>query len=596
MAAREVDAAAWHGRALSLLQSGELAEARSCLERLVALQPGSSTAHNNLGLVLQQLGEAAEAAQQYGIALSLDPDNAAIHGNLAAVQSELGEYEAALGAARRALDLDAKLVGPHVFAAIAESGLGRNDAALLWLDRAAVLAPDNVAVLVARANALRLADQIEEGLRCCQRATELDPSNGEAFNGLGLLLDALGRQGEALAAFDRAIALMPAPAVALANKAALLLQEGERDEALAATDRALSLDPQFALAWYNRADAKTFTAGDPDIVAMEQVLQEDEGRQPRGAGAREHGRLLLHYALGKAYLDSGDGARAFTHLHRGSRIKRSSLAYDADASAHVMEAIAAACPAPLFAQFAGAGNPTELPVFVVGMPRSGTTLIEQILASHPQVHGGGEPNHIENLARAMGGPGYGAVGGSWSPARIAEFAERYLALMPPPAASVRRHVDKMPSNFLHAGLIHLTMPKARIIHARRDPVDTCLSCYSKLFATGQEFSYDLAELGRYYRSYERLMAHWRAVLPRDRFIEIDYETLVPDFETEVRRLLAFCGLRWDDVCLRFYETRRTIRTASKMQVRQPLYGSSIGRWKSFAAELVPLIEALGRSK
>jgi hypothetical protein len=175
---------------------------------------------------------------------------------------------------------------------------------------------------------------------------------------------------------------------------------------------------------------------------------------------------------------------------------------------------------------------------------------------------------------------------------LASVGARYLGMIDAPEPGISRVIDKMPTNFLRAGFIHLMLPRARIIHCRREPSDTCLSCYSKLFTNGQEFSYDMRELGTYYCDYARLMSHWRAVLPPERFFEVDYEAVVIDFEQQIRRLIAFCGLPWDDACVRFHETKRTIRTASKNQVRRPLYGSSIGRWKHFEAQLGPLIEAL----
>ncbi len=591
VAAAGDSAVAWHRLALILIEAADLEQARYCLERAVERAPGSLDARNNLGIVLQRLGELEPACKVYRKALALDPDNAAAHSNMASVLGELGQFEAALEHARRAVAREPGLPGPHVYAALAEANLGRNEAALDWLDRALALAPRSVAVLTARADLLRKLDRSEEGLGACREALALEPENGEAQNGLGLLCHALGRDEEALDAFDRASRLLPQPGVALANKGMVLLELGRRDEGLAALDRALAAEPELAAAWYTRADAKTFAADDPDIAAMERLLQPrpEHGRRRRQA---DQERLLLHYALGKAYLDTKDAPRAFAHLNQASRLKRANLSYDAEAAAREMTAIADASPATLFQRFGDAGAPSEMPVFIIGMPRSGTTLVEQILASHPLVHGGGEPRHIERLVGELGGV-YPAAVATLPPERIAALGRRYLALAAPPAPGALRATDKMPNNFLHAGLIHLALPGARIVHCRRDPVDTCLSCYSKLFTTGQEFSYDMAELGGYYRSYLALMAHWRTALPAERFIEVDYERVVDDLEGEARRLIAFCGLAWDDACLRFHQTARTVRSASMNQVRRPLYRSSLRRWQSFRGELGPLLAALG---
>jgi hypothetical protein len=232
-----------------------------------------------------------------------------------------------------------------------------------------------------------------------------------------------------------------------------------------------------------------------------------------------------------------------------------------------------------------------MPIFVLGMPRSGTTLVEQILASHPQVHGAGELRALQRLVDGLGD--YPAAATRLAPAELARLGESYLAQIRPLAGGRAHLVDKMPANFLHAGLIHLMLPGARIVHCRRDPVDTCLSCYTKLFSGEQMFAYDLRELGLFHRAYQTLMAHWRAVLPPDRFIEVDYEAVVENLEGEARRLVAFLGLPWDEACLGFHKTERPVRTASVNQVRQPIYRTSAGRWKAHAAHLEPLLSALG---
>ncbi|MGH7030610.1 MAG: sulfotransferase family protein [Stellaceae bacterium] len=239
------------------------------------------------------------------------------------------------------------------------------------------------------------------------------------------------------------------------------------------------------------------------------------------------------------------------------------------------------------------GDASPLPVFIVGMPRSGTTLVEQMLASHPEVHGAGELGEIERAVAALGGPdGVPAdIGG----AELRRLGASYLAKVTALAPGATRITDKMPANFRYAGLIHLALPNARIIHLSRDPVDTCLSCFSILFGGDQPFTYDLGELGRYYRAYQRLMAHWRAVLPAGVMLEVRYEALVGDFEQEARRIVAHCGLRWNAACLDFHNTRRPVHTASSVQVRRPLYRSSVGRWRPAEEVLRPLLDALAEA-
>ena len=313
-----------------------------------------------------------------------------------------------------------------------------------------------------------------------------------------------------------------------------------------------------------------------------ETLLADDGMKPLD-------RMRLEFALGKAWMDVGVGGRAFAHLNSGNRLRRASFSYDVDADVARMDATAAAVGPELMGRHAGAGDPSDLPIFIVGMPRSGTTLIEQILASHPDVHGGGE---LTQLGALLGGAEYPGLASRLTGERLAQLGRAYSEQIAALAPGRRRVTDKTPANFLHAGLIHLMAPNARIIHCVRDPRDTCLSCYTTLFASGQRFAYDLAELGTYYRGYAALMDHWRARLPPDRFTEVRYEDVVADLEGEARRLVAFCGLEWDDACLDFHTTRRQVRTASANQVRQPLYRRSVGRWERYADHLGPLTAAL----
>jgi hypothetical protein len=258
-----------------------------------------------------------------------------------------------------------------------------------------------------------------------------------------------------------------------------------------------------------------------------------------------------------------------------------------------MEAVARVFTPALLAGAVADDESSDLPVFVIGMPRSGTTLVEQILASHPDIHGAGELGTMGRLAAAIKPPGFPAAVCGLDAADRAAIGRRYLDRVRPLAAGRSRVVDKMPGNFVFAGLIRLALPRARIIHCRRDPVDTCLSCYQRLFLGEQGFTYDLGELGRFYRSYLRLMAHWRQMMPPDRFIEVDYEEVVDDVEGQARRLIDFCGLEWNESCLEFHRNERQVRTASVNQVRQPIYRGSVGRWRRHEAHLGPLLAALG---
>lgn len=588
--------AGWNNLGIVLQEAGKLEESLSCLEQVVALQPEYAEAQNNLGNTFKRLGRLDRARACYEKALALAPNYAEALSNLANLMTDLGQLDQALAYARQAISINPRLGDAYINAAAAELARWHNEAGLRWVDALLAFAPQHSGGLVVRATALRHLERLDEALDTARRAASLAPENGDVQNVLGEVLQALGRSAEALTAYERAAAVPGlAPEKALINQGVVLMENGDKAEARAVFDRVLAQFPRSASAWFNRADLVTFQPGDPTIAQMEALLGPD-GLQP------QNDLTALHFALGKAWMDVGDGGRAFAHFGEGNRLKRSTFVYDADATRRWMDAIIAAFPPALFERMGpalaelGAGNGAgarggdDLPVFVLGMPRSGTTLVEQILASHAGVQGAGELSTLNRLVEALGP--YPETVGKLTPTDLQTLGHRYVERVRPLAAGKRRVVDKMPSNFLFAGLIALALPQARIIHVRRDPVDTCLSCYTKLFTREQLFSYDLTELGRFYRDYDRLMAHWRAVLPADRFLEVRYEDLVADLEGQSRRMVSFIGLDWDPACLGFHQTRRIVRTASVNQVRQPVFNSSIGRWKSYAPYLGPLLTAL----
>ena len=306
-------------------------------------------------------------------------------------------------------------------------------------------------------------------------------------------------------------------------------------------------------------------------------------------------RLL--FSLGKAHEDTGDNDAAFDCIERGNRLKRGAIDFDIADETDIVERITRSFDDAFLARADGLGDGAELPVFIVGMPRSGTTLVERILASHPAVHGGGELDEIMRLAdglprRLSSTHRYPECAAEIDGAMWRELGESYVAALRALAPDAARVTDKMPLNHRHLGLIHAMLPAARIIHCRRDPMDTCFSCYKTLFTSGQPFAYDLTELGLYYRLYERMMGHWRAVLP-GRICELRYEDVVADLEGAARRLVAHCGLDWDDRCLDFDKTERPVLTASAAQVRRPIYSSSVERWRLFERHLGALQHALG---
>ncbi len=569
---------AWNNLGILLQEMGQLDESLDCLRRVISLDPDSPESHNNLANTLRRLGRLAEARRHYETALELRPNYSEARSNLASLVNELGEPEQAAATAREAIEADPRNADAYITAAVIAQARGQPAEALRWLDHLFGFAPSHAGGQMARARILREAGDFAGAERAARMAATGE--NGEAYAVLGQILHAQGRDAEALAAYDRALSLpMAGKDGALAGRAALLLERGRRAEALAACDQALAVNPRSADAWLYRADLKVFAANDPDIARMERLLAEGEGPE-LGLAAR----IALSFALGKAWLDAGDPDKAFAHFAEGNRLKRATFAYDAEAIGHWIASIAERFTPAVFARLAGAGHSAEAPLFVVGMPRAGTALLARSLGSHPALYRAGElkvlPTMVEQLLGPDGRPaGYPTMVDALLPNDLNRLGQYYAEQARTPAAGPARTIDELPANFLHAGLIHLMLPNARIIRCRRDPVDTCLACYTKLFHDEQKFSYDLRELGLFHRAYEGLMDHWRAVLPADRYIEVDYEALCAAPEDGLGKLTDFCGLAWDDVCLELF------RDAPEPAV--PGAG-----WQSHAAHLQPLLAAL----
>lgn len=575
---------AWNNLGIILQEAGRLDEARQCLERVLELQPDNAEAHNNLANTLRRLMEFKSAERHWKRALDLRPDYPEALGNMVVLLTEQGNYRLAEEYGLRAIRLNPRLADAYVNLAALAAACNNHTAALELLDRVMSFAPDHPDGLAGRAQALRHLERNEEALAVARRAVAAAPERPELHNAVGSVLQALGRYDEAMAEFGQAAEAPGRSAEGgMLGRVRLLMEYGHTREAKAAAETVIARFPESPAAWNGYVDLKTFKRGDADIGRMEALLDGDAGDF--------HGqRMMLHFALGKAYLDAGDSDKAFEHLNAGNGLKRSVITYDSAANTKWMDSIATTFSGELMARFAGHGAASRRPIFVLGMPRSGTTLVEQILASHSMVKGAGELKFVHRVA--AGNRDFPKQVPVLPPTRLEDMGQAYLAAIEPLSDGHERVVDKMPSNFLYAGMIRLMLPEAQIIHCRRNPVDTCLSCYSKIFADEQSFTYDMGELGAYHRAYQRLMAHWRELLPASHFLEVDYESVVEDAEGQTRRMLDYLGLGWEDACLQFYRNDRPVRTASVNQVRKPVYRSSAGRWRKHARNLAPLLEAL----
>ena len=565
---------------------GRTAEALEFLRRATKANPKFAYAHQIVGAVLFELGRFDQALACFERALAISPSDAETLISRGDCLAKLERPEAALASYDAAISSKPGAAEAHNNRGAVLRRLGRLDQALASFRRAAALQPRAIGLMLNCASVLDALGRPRDALEAYEAAIALDPDCAPAHFGRGAALFALEDSEGALQSYGRAASLRPTHAEAWAHMGQALGVLGRPQEAAAAAERALAVDPANADAWYIRAGLKRFGPGDPDLQGMEAALAQANARETNADD-----RLNLEFALGKAWLQAGNPGRAFAHLDRGNSLQRSLLAFDLDEHLAVMQAMAASFDPGTFRWLSGYGHPSDRPVFIIGMPRSGTTLVEQILASHPLVHGGGELPLIGELAGGLPPAGEG-LAEALSPSRLAALGAEYVRRAEALAPQAKRITDKMPGNFLFAGLIGLMLPDARFIHCIRDPLDTCLSCYETRFAKGNRFAYDQRELGLHYRGYERLMQHWRTVLPADRLMEVRYEEVVADLDGQARRLVDFCGLDWDEACLQFHQTRREVWTASASQVRRPLYDSSVGRAQAYGAYLGPLIEAL----
>ncbi len=579
---------------VTLQALGQDVQALAAYRRAIELSPGHQGAHNNQGVLLRKLGRPSEALAVLQRALTLNPAYAEAYSNLGVTLQDLCRSEEAVIALRRAIELKPDYAEASNNLGIALTDLGRYAEAQAAFQRALELKPDYAHAHNNLSVVWQTLGRLHEAATACRRAIELEPDYASAHNNLGTALKDLGRNEEALAAYDRAASLrMPGFESPWVNKALLLMEMGQMGQAARASEQALSVNPRSGCAWHMRSELKEFVPDDPDIDSMQALLATADVQ-----GLRMRERIDLEFALGKAWMDAGDPERAFLHLNEGNRRRRAILSYDGEATSRWLASVAQVITPALMRRFEGASDASEVPVFVVGMPRSGTSLVEQILASHPEIHGAGELSLLQEIVdgiprlspERLGYP-QGLV--TLPPTSLSSLGRAYLQRVASLAPGRRRIVDKMPANFRFAGLIHMMLPNARIIHCRRDAVDTCLSCYAKNFRSGLGFCFDQRELGRFYRDYEALMAHWRGLLPPERFTEVVYEDIVDDLEGEARRLISFCGMPWNEACLSFHRTRRPVHTVSARQVRQPLYRGSVGRWRGYVSQLRPLLDALG---
>ena len=627
--AREIlKAAPGHPNALLVLSiaqrlGGDAAAAQALLAPLVLGQPRWAAARYEHGVALGALGRGDEAVDELKRAVELNPDlpNAwrALADHLGAVGDDAGAEAA------RARFLKASTRDPRLLAAGAALCENRIPEAEALLRRHLHEHPTDIAALRMLAEVAARIGRYHDAENLLARCLELAPNFHGARQNYAVALHRQGNHAAALPQIDRLLEAEPRNPNYRALQAAVLagigeyarateiyvgvLKEypgqariwlsyghalktaGQVPEGIGAYRRALELDPRLGEVWWSLANLKTYRFEAVELAQMRAQL----ARTDLSAEDRYH----FHFALGKALEDQAQYETSFQHYREGNALRRAQVHYDpARIRAHVLRA-KALFTQEFFAARTGAGSAATAPIFIVGLPRSGSTLIEQILASHSQVEGTMELPDVPALAQTVGDRAgdealrYPQALASLPPAELRALGEDYLARTRIQRKTDKpRFIDKLPNNFLHVGFIHLMLPNARIIDARRHPLGCCFSAFKQHFARGQNFTYDLGELATYYRSYVELMAHFDRVLP-GRVHRVLYERMVEDTEAEVRALLAYCGLPFEEACLRFYENERAVRTASSEQVRSPIYREGVEHWRHFEPWLGPLKESLG---
>lgn len=575
---------------IAYFEKGEMDRAEALYRSAIAADPKFAEAHNNLANALKSQGKLDEAILEYKTAIEIRPSYPEALNNLGATLREIGELEDSERAHRLAIGAKPSYVEAYNNLAMTLWERKQTEEALGVLARSMAVAPQKPDAIVIMATYMLELGRTKGALYACRRALRCKPDLPVALNMMGKIYRDLDDLPASVEYCRKAVALKPNSLDMLNNLGISLMESGDLEGAQEIFGRALELEPESLTTYINLASARKFKPGDPAIAFFERAIKKPD--------LNEEQRISAHYTLGKAYDDTGQYEKAFDQFVAGSSLKRAKVNYDETQALKLFDRIRQVFSPSLIAEKSGFGDPDFRPVFIVGMPRSGSTLVEQILASHGQVYGAGEVKHfhqsVTELDKLFGSSvRFPELMHIFDETQIRMVAKYYRENMPKLPQGKLVVTDKMLTNYYYVGLMSLVFPNARIIHCKRNPVDTCISGFSKQFREEMAYTYDLRETARFYKKYLELMEHWKAILPKGFLLEVTYERVVEDLEGEARRIFSHCGLDWDPACLEFYKTERAVRTASVAQVRQPLYNSAVARWKNYGDRIKPLLEELG---
>ena len=570
-----------------LMQQQRAEEAIPLLEKSVRLDPKMEEAHFQLGKALAMVGRGEEADAAFERSFALSPERGMMA--LAAEHHQAGRLEQAEKLCRQVLQKNPGHVDALRMLGLIAAAAGDLEDAEHLLRQALENAPDHVPAMFELGRVLKELDHHEQAIEVYREIVKLHPDNPKAHFRLAGVLGPAALTELSAAAYQRCLDLAPQHAGAWLGLGHMLKTLGRQDEGIEAYQRCLELEPDFGEAYYSLANLKTYRFDDAQIQEMKERVASES--------VKEVSEVNFLFALAKAYEDRGDFDQAWHYYEQGNDKQRILVSYDPVQTETVNNDLIEFFNAEFFKEHLNSGNPDRSPIFVLGMPRSGSTLVEQIIASHSQVEGTSELPYIGRISKSLNrnradGMRYPQVLSELEPRHFHRLGQDYLQM----AAMHRvegtpRFIDKMPNNFPSVGLIHSILPNAKIIDARRHPMDACLGNLKQLYAKGQTFSYDQNDIGEYYLQYQRMMDHWDEVLP-GKVLRVQYEDTVADLESQVLRILEYLELPWEDGCLNFYDTERAVRTASSEQVRQPIYTSGVGFWRNYEPYLEELQEVL----
>lgn len=572
---------------LFLMESGRQQEAVAAFKRAIALNPKDADSHNDLGVIFSGQNRVEEAIAEYKKAIKKDPENVRAYGNLGTDLLKKSDLSGSEVCQRKILEIYPRDPDALLNLGIVLRLQARVEESVDVLRQALVFNPKHKETNLQLGISLRKLDRLDDAVDALNRALALDPNCKETCRSLGVAYDKQGKVDDAVKMHRRALEIDPQFVEAYLSLGVSLGRQGRFQESNECYCQAIKINPLEVRAYKQLVHSKRSVDYEDKITTMEQLYKRNDTPNEQ--------KTILAFALGMAFEGQNDHEKAFRYMREGNDLKRSTYEYKIEEHQDYFRRLKEVFTPEFFSQRTGMGCPDKTPIFILGMPRSGTTLVEQILASHSEVFGAGELPCLSDIGKKMGGEEKGFEFPecllTLEKKEFAYWGDEYIRRVRSKSDSAPRITDKMPHNFLRIGLIKLILPNARIIHCVREPMDTCLSIYKKDFDSLHKYAYDLTELGQYYKLYLDLMAHWRRVLPGFVF-DIQYEDLVAQQEVQTRRLLEYCGLPWEDACLAFHQTERSVATASLAQVRQPIYKGSVRLWEFYGDKLAPLEKAI----